>query len=70
MISSKEEQLCKEYGDLQSDYLDVNNYDYTGKKKSVINKMVKIMSGQLRYDSDYVYIRHYMTVYQYVLYGF
>ena len=66
MISSKEEQLCKEYGDLQSDYLDVNNYDYTGKKKSVINKMVKIMSGQLRYDSDYVYIRHYMTVYQYV----
>ena len=58
--------FCKEYGDLQSDYLDVNNYDYTGKKKSVINKMVKIMSGQLRYDSDYVYIRHYMTVYQYV----
>ena len=64
--SSLSYHFCKEYGDLQSDYLDVNNYDYTGKKKSVINKMVKIMSGQLRYDSDYVYIRHYMTVYQYV----
>ena len=58
--------FCKEYGDLQSDYLNVKNYDYTGKKKNVINKMVKIMSGQLRYDSDYAYIRHYMNTYQYV----
>ena len=64
--SSLSYHFCKEYGDLQSDYLSVNNYDYTGKKKNVINKMVKIMSGQLRYDSDYVYIRHYMTTYQYV----
>ena len=44
----------------------MNNYDYTGKKKNVINKMLKIMSGQLRHDSDYIYIRHYMTIYQYV----
>lgn len=35
---------------MQFDYLDVNNYDYTGKKKNVINKMLKIMSGQLRHD--------------------
>lgn len=45
--SSLSYHFCKEYGDLQSDYLSVNNYDYTGKKKNVINKMVKIMSGQL-----------------------
>ena len=64
--SSLSYHFCKEYGDMQSDYLDVNNYDYTGKKKNVINKMLKIMSGQLRHDSDYVYIRHYMTKYQYV----
>ena len=64
--SSLSYHFCNEYGDLQSDYLNVNNYDYTGKKKNVINKMLKIMSGQLRYDSDYVYIRHYMTIYQYV----
>ena len=64
--SSLSYHFCKEYGDQQSDYLDVNNYDYTGKKKNIINKMIKIMSGQLRYDSDYVYIRHYMTTYQYV----
>lgn len=64
--SSLSYHFCKEYGDLQSDYLNVNNYDYTGKKKSVIDKMVKIMSGQLRYDSDYIYIRHYMTTYHYV----
>ncbi len=64
--SSLSYNFCKEYGDLQEDYLNVNNYDYTGKKKNVINKMLKIMSGQLRDDSDYVYIRHYMTTYQYV----
>ena len=28
--------------------------------------MLQIMSGQLHPDSDYVYIRHYMTTYQYV----
>ena len=64
--SSLSYHFCKEYGDLQTDYLDVKNYDYTGKKKIIINKMIKIMSGQLRYDSDYVYIRHYMSEYQYV----
>lgn len=64
--SSLSYHFCKEYGDLQSDYLDVKNYDYAGKKAKVINKMLKIMSGQLRSDSDYVYIRHYMTTYQYV----
>ena len=64
--SSLSYHFCEEYGDLQSDYLAVRNYDYTGKKKSIINKMLKIMSGQLRYDSDYIYIRHYMNTYQYV----
>ena len=64
--SSLSYHFCNEYGDLQSDYLNVNNYDCTGKKKNVINKMLNIMSGQLRHDSDYVYIRHYMTIYQYV----
>ena len=64
--SSLSYHFCNEYGDLQSDYLNVNNYDYIGKKKNVINKMLKIMSGQLRHDSDYVYIRHYMSIYQYV----
>ena len=64
--SSLSYHFCMEYGDMQSDYLDAKNYDYTGKKKSTINKMLKIMSGQLRHDSDYIYIRHYMTTYQYV----
>lgn len=64
--SSLSYHFCKEYGDLQSDYLSIKNYDYIDKKKNVINKMMKIMSGQLRYDSDYVYIRHYMNTYQYV----
>lgn len=64
--SSLSYHFCMEYGDLQSDYLNVKNYDYTGKRKIVINKMIKIISGQLRNDSDYEYIRHYMLTYQYV----
>ena len=32
----------------------------------VIQNMLKIMKGQLRNDSDYVYIRHYMKKYKYV----
>lgn len=43
--SSLSYHFCNEYGDLQSDYLNVSNYDYTGKKKNVINKMLKVMSG-------------------------
>lgn len=64
--SSLSYHFCNEYGDLQSDYLNVTNYNYTNENKDIINKMIKIMSGQLRYDSDYVYIRHYMNMYRYV----
>ena len=64
--SSLSYHFCKEYGELQSDYLELKNYDCTGKKKSVVNKMMKIISGQLRNDSDYIYIRHYMLAYGYV----
>ena len=43
--SSLSYHFCKEYGDLQSDYLNVKNYDYTGKKKNVINKMSKTIKN-------------------------
>ena len=33
--SSLSYHFCNDYGDLQSDYLNVNNYDCTGKKKTV-----------------------------------
>ena len=64
--SSLSYHFCLVYGDEQDDYLDVSNYDYTGKKKTVIQNMLKIMKGQIRYDSDYAYIRHYVAKYNYV----
>ena len=64
--SSLSYHFCLVYGDMQNDYLDISHYDYSGKKKIVIQNMLKIMKGQLRSDSDYVYIRHYMMKYKYV----
>ena len=61
--SSLSYHFCDTYGDSQEDYLNIQNYDYTGKKKEVIQTMLKIMSGQIRKDSDYEYIRHYMKNY-------
>lgn len=64
--SSLSYHFCLAYGDMQNDYLDISHYDYSGKKKIVIQNMLEIMKGQLRSDSDYVYIRHYMTKYKYI----
>ena len=64
--SSLSYHFCFTYGDKQEDYLNASNYNNTGKQKSVIRVMLQIMQGQLRYDSDYVYIRHYMNKYHYV----
>ena len=64
--SSLSYHFCLTYGDMQDDYLDINHYDYSGKKKIVLQNMLKIIKGQLRNDSDYVYIRHYMKKYNYV----
>ena len=64
--SSLSYHFCLVYGDMQNDYLDISHYDYSGKKKIVIQNMLKIMKGHLRSDSDYVYIRHYMMKYKYV----
>ena len=64
--SSLAYQFCLAYGDMQEDYLNPKHYDYAGKKKAVINTMLKIMSGQVRSDSDYAYVRHYIEKYKYV----
>lgn len=64
--SSLSYHFCLAYGDMQEDYLDVSHYDYVGKKKILIQNMLKIIKGQLRNDSDYAYIRHYIAKYDYV----
>lgn len=62
--SSLSYHFCSVFGDEQTDYLNISNYDYTGKKIPMIQNMLNIMSGQLRRDSDYIYIRHYMEQYR------
>lgn len=64
--SSLSYHFCAVYGDRQDEYLCPSHYDNTGKKIAIIRNMLRIMSGQLRYDSDYKYIRHYMEKYGYV----
>ncbi|MDO5406732.1 MAG: Abi family protein [Eubacteriales bacterium] len=64
--SSLSYHFCDLYGSEQQDYLNTDNYDYHGKKIPMIQGLQKIMSGQLRKDSDYAYIRHYMKQYGYV----
>ncbi len=64
--SSLSYHFCHVYGDEQEDYLDLSHYDISGKKKPVVQKLLKIIKGQIRSDSDYVYIRHYMKKYRYV----
>lgn len=43
--SSLAYHFCLTYGDMQDDYLDMNHYDYSGKKKIVTQNMLKIMKG-------------------------
>lgn len=64
--SSLSYHFCYLYGDEQSDYLNPENYAKPGKKVPDIGRMLKIMSGQIRKDSDYVYIRHYLEVHGYI----
>lgn len=45
--SSLSYHFCLAYGDTQNDYLDISHYDYSGKKKIVIQNMLKIMKGFL-----------------------
>lgn len=64
--SSLSYHFCLTYGDMQEDYLNADNHDHIGKKEYIVNVMLKIMKGQLRSDSDFTYIRHYMKQYGYV----
>ncbi len=52
--------FCHKYGELQSAYLNKNNYNYTGRKnRSDIDKLVdKVLAKQALRNTDYHYINH------------
>lgn len=51
------------YGELQTEYLAISNYDFAN-NKSGIHKLISIFSGHLSDNSDYIYIKHYQNKYQ------
>jgi len=52
------------YGELQTEYLAISNYDFANRSnKGGIHKLISIFSGHLN-NSDYIYIKHYKKKYQ------
>ena len=55
--------FCETYGESQNAYLDVNNYNYTGKTKFNVNKLVQVLQDMINKKSNYAYINHNRSTY-------
>lgn len=51
--------FSEKYGDSQSAYLNVNNYNYAPNNQSSINYLVQCLSNAIKMPTKYSYIRHY-----------
>lgn len=56
--------FCEKYGEQQTAYLDVNNYNVTRKTTGDITRLVNTLSKSISLPSHYKYITHHATVYQ------
>lgn len=56
--------FCEKYGEQQSAYLDVNNYNVTRRTAKDIARLVNTLSKSISLPSHYKYITHHATVYQ------
>lgn len=56
--------FCEKYGEQQSAYLDVNNYNVTRKTVGDITRLVNTLSKSISLPSHYRYITHHATVYK------
>lgn len=55
--------FCQTYGDLETDYLNANNYDYNEQKQDDINKLIgKLRYSMTNYDS-HPYLQHHRDRY-------
>lgn len=50
--------FCQFYSEKQSAYLDTNNYNYTGKNKDNVNKLINRKLNELLKSTKYPYINH------------
>ncbi len=55
--------FCEKYGDLQKEYLDVNNYNNTPNNVAGINKLIGILTSAISLPSNYSYIVHHVNAY-------
>lgn len=50
--------FCSEFGELQSDYLNVTNYDYSTENQDEINKLISKLQDTISDSKNHVYLRH------------
>ncbi len=55
--------FCEKYGELQSEYLNPQNYNYISKNAASINKLTSILSNVIALPSSYSYITHHVNKY-------
>lgn len=56
--------FCEKYGELQTSYLDVNNYNITHRTTGEITRLVNTLNKSIALPSHYKYITHHATNYQ------
>ena len=54
--------FCELYGDSQSDYLNVTNYQYD-KFQDKVNELVSIINKNIQHNEKYPYVKHYVAKY-------
>lgn len=55
--------FCEKYGELESAYLNINNYNYNHKNKTNISRLISTLQKAISLPSSYSYITHHATVY-------
>lgn len=55
--------FCEQYGESQSAYLNVYNYDYSCANRKGVDKLVKILGKMANINTDYEYINHQRNTY-------
>lgn len=55
--------FCEKYGDLQKEYLDINNYNNTPNNVTGINKLIGFLTSAISLPSNYSYIVHHVNAY-------
>ena len=50
--------FCAAFGELQTDYLNVNNYDYSTENQDGINTLINKLQEEISDSANHVYLRH------------